>query len=475
MENANDFERFVLYRTEEALQMDSRGLEWNIQEKSELLQNQYINEILYRALNSTQPWNDFSFIDASGIKEFFYSNALACALVTFGYLSSENTTLEEIMCDPKKHEVAEKNKAIKEDAEEFRKKCQKLYEKRKVWQEEFKEKHNIKEWYIEIKEMEEKIKIEEKAVKTETDKKKIKADNNKLDEMKSYAEAIERKLANYAEIIKCPYTYIPLKGKIKNFLAPLTRKIVYEVAEKKYAEIFDYKMIRLHELYTSYLDGRRPLRDRDEWLDDEGEDDVQRQRKSQLIKLYSDFCNELVRIGNERDGYETCSEYVMNEFAKELIYHSRAIIEFENFVGLIKAIPYRGNANLRDVLENEFYRRENIMRFKCSAPVLFYSDEMIYEKSNICMPEYIAFLKRTVVEIYVLAGKKTDNAYSLVENYVNKKGAEYFKLENLKLWDSPSDQKDCRISSIESVLYAISPRAIYTEGEDLLKKCALLL
>lgn len=70
MENANDFERFVLYRTEEALQMDSRGLEWNIQEKSELLQNQYINEILYRALNSTQPWNDFSFIDASGIKEF---------------------------------------------------------------------------------------------------------------------------------------------------------------------------------------------------------------------------------------------------------------------------------------------------------------------------------------------------------------------------------------------------------------------
>lgn len=227
MENANDFERFVLYRTEEALQMDSRGLEWNIQEKSELLQNQYINEILYRALNSTQPWNDFSFIDASGIKEFFYSNALACALVTFGYLSSENTTLEEIMCDPKKHEVAEKNKAIKEDAEEFRKKCQKLYEKRKVWQEEFKEKHNIKEWYIEIKEMEEKIKIEEKAVKTETDKKKIKADNNKLDEMKSYAEAIERKLANYAEIIKCPYTYIPLKGKIKNFLAPLTRKIVY--------------------------------------------------------------------------------------------------------------------------------------------------------------------------------------------------------------------------------------------------------
>lgn len=131
MENANGFERFVLYRTEEALQMDSRGLEWNIQEKSELLQNQYINEILYRALNSTQPWNDFSFIDASGIKEFFYSNALACALVTFGYLSSENTTLEEIMCDPKKHEVAEKNKAIKEDAEEFRKKARSYMKKEK--------------------------------------------------------------------------------------------------------------------------------------------------------------------------------------------------------------------------------------------------------------------------------------------------------------------------------------------------------
>lgn len=113
MENANGFERFVLYRTEEALQMDSRGLEWNIQEKSELLQNQYINEILYRALNSTQPLNDFSFINAMELKEFFYSNALACALVTFGYLSSENTTLEEIMCDPKKNEVAEKNKAIK--------------------------------------------------------------------------------------------------------------------------------------------------------------------------------------------------------------------------------------------------------------------------------------------------------------------------------------------------------------------------
>ena len=475
MENANGFERFVLYRTEEALQMDSRGLEWNIQEKSEFLQNQYINEILYRALNSTQPWNDFSFIDASGIKEFFYSNALACALVTFGYLSSENTTLEEIMCDPKKHEVAEKNKAIKEDAEEFRKKCQKLYEKRKVWQEEFKEKHNIKEWYIEIEEMKKKIEIEEKAVKTEKDKKKIKADNNKLDEMKSYAEAIERKLANYAEIIKCPYTYIPFKGKMKKFLAPLTRKIVYEVAEKKYAEIFDYKMIRLHELYTSYLDGRRPLRDRDEWLDDEGEDDAQRQRKSQLIKLYSDFCNELVRIGNERDEYETCSEYVMNEFVKELIYHSRAIIEFENFVTMIKDIPYRENANLQAVVEDEFMCRENNMRFKCAAPVLFYADGLIYGKCNIYMPEYIAFLKKTVVEIYLLAGKKADNAYSLVENYVNKKEAEYFKLKKLKLWESPSSQKDCRIASIESILYAISPRAIYTEGEDLLKICALLL
>lgn len=111
--------------------------------------------------------------------------------------------------------------------------------KKKVWQEEFKEKHNIKEWYIEIKEMEEKIKIEEKAVKTETDKKKIKADNNKLDEMKSYAEAIERKLANYAEIIKCPYTYIPLKGKIK-FLAPLTRKLCMKLQRKnmlKYSTI----------------------------------------------------------------------------------------------------------------------------------------------------------------------------------------------------------------------------------------------
>lgn len=91
------------------------------------------------------------------------------------------------------------------------------------------------------------------------------------------------------------------------------------------------------------------------------------------------------------------------------------------------------------------------------------------------MPEYIAFLKKTVVEIYLLAGKKADNAYSLVENYVNKKEAEYFKLKKLKLWESPSSQKDCRIASIESVLYAISPRAIYTEGEDLLKICALLL
>ena len=42
--------------------------------------------------------------------------------------------------------------------------------------------------------------------------------------MKSYAEAIERKLANYAEIIKCPYTYIPLKGKIKKFLGSANKK-----------------------------------------------------------------------------------------------------------------------------------------------------------------------------------------------------------------------------------------------------------
>ena len=76
-----------------------------------------IKEILRGALGAYSPWRNFS-IKQSDVEDFFYSNALTCALLTFNYLSAPDTTLTEIMCDTKNNEVVEEYGATNE-MEEF--------------------------------------------------------------------------------------------------------------------------------------------------------------------------------------------------------------------------------------------------------------------------------------------------------------------------------------------------------------------
>ena len=124
-----------------------------------------------------------------------------------------------------------------------------------------------------------------------------------------------------------------------------------EMIEKEKKETIDYKMKEVLCLYTKHLDGRRPVNEWDDLFDDNHENDIQRRYKSNLARAYDSFCKKLEENGKERiekckgcNRYkscrkcESCSEYMMNEFAREMIYHRRAIIEFENHMIKLKNI-----------------------------------------------------------------------------------------------------------------------------------------
>ena len=132
-------------------------------------------------------------------------------------------------------------------------------------------------------------------------------------------------------------------------MAPAVREIIWNIAESEQTETIDYKMVEVRRLFIEHMRGRGPVIGW-EWLDDSNEDQNQRARKSALIKAYDAFCYELVEIGNRAYESESYSEYMMNEFAKEMIYHSRAITEFENYLTSLKKISRTMDVNILDVL-----------------------------------------------------------------------------------------------------------------------------
>lgn len=215
MENQEGLERLVLYRTEEELQRDSVMVRSSITDDYDSA----IKEILRGALGAYSPWRNFS-IKQSDVEDFFYSNALTCALLTFNYLSAPDTTLTEIMCDTKNNEVVEGNMGLQNEMEEFQEKCESIRNSDELWKEKIREVFDSEDVSADVKE----------------------------------------KVEDYLDSIKLPHTYVFFsKEKIKNFLTPIAREIVCEMIEKEKKETIDYKMKEVLCLYTKHLDGRRPV------------------------------------------------------------------------------------------------------------------------------------------------------------------------------------------------------------------------
>ena len=224
MENQEGFERLVPYRTEKELKEATKW--YNTVDCKKIIDRETIEMILYNALNKYAPWEDFC-MDKRDVKGFFYINALAYALLTFKYLSSPYMTLENIMCDSKQGEAVEGNIGLKSKIKEFQEKCRGICNNNERWKERIRE--------------------------------KVGAENRSEDQ--------KIKIEHYVNLIKLPCTYIFFsQDKIKDFLAPIVREIVWNITEKKRTESIDYKMMRVLQLYTEYIDGRPPVEEWDEWM-----------------------------------------------------------------------------------------------------------------------------------------------------------------------------------------------------------------
>lgn len=434
MENQEGFERLVPYRTEKELKEATKW--YNTVDCKKIIDRETIEMILYNALNKYAPWEDFC-MDERDVKGFFYINALAYALLTFKYLSSPYMTLENIMCDSKQGEAVEGNIGLKSKIKEFQEKCRGICNNNERWKEKIREK-----------------------VETE----------NRSEDQKI-------KIEHYVNLIKLPCTYIFFsQDKIKDFLAPVVREIVWNITEKKRTESIDYKMMRVLQLYTEYIDGRPPVEEWDEWMDDENEMATQRKRKERLMKQYDEFCKELVEIGNKRDENESCSEYMINEFAKEMIYHSRAIIEFENFLTTLKDVSVDMNVDIKDAIKSEVNRWVLNLDYKCDIPVVFCTEGLTFFKKNFSRNRYVSFLCEVVRSIYVLAGRNSQKAYDILKKYVDEGGSgNRPALKTLKLWEKPSKQNKCRAFAIRTVLEAITPQDPYREDIDMISVLARVI
>lgn len=430
MKNQEGLERIVLYKTEQALQNHLAWYKTHTREKCE----NSIEMILYRALNSYGPWVDFC-MDGKDVKGFFYSNALACALLTFKYLSAGDTTVEEIVCE--EYETVEKNKALKLEIQDIKKYCDRFYIGYEKWEKDIKKRAGVEE----------------------SDE-----DGNKI-------------IEDYLRTAQFSYTYIPFsKEKITDFLLPLVKKIVEEIKDERRTETIDYKMMRVLQLYIEHMDGRKPADQWHEWLDDDHENPSQRQRKSRLLKEYDAFCEKLFKIRNEPNAYECYSEYMMAEFAKEMIYHGRAVMEFEEYITGLKNISRTMDTNILEVIKSDVYRHVMNLYFKCDVPVVFGADGLIFLNKEFSRNRYVEFLGATIRGIYDLAGEDAQKAYDISKKYVDEiKRPSCNSLKPLDVRVTPSDQKKCRIFAIGQVLAAISQKDPYRVDTDMLSRMARVI
>lgn len=418
MQYQGGLEQLVLYSIEEDLKRDTVIF-------APCCTDDYdgaIDAILRETFRLYRPWENFN-INQNDAKSFFTSNALICALLTFKYLSARDISFEKIVCNPILNEVVENNEGLKYEIKAFNENCKKIYNRNDRWEEKIKEELFGKDAYI---------------------------------------EQLEDFLYTNNLSLKVPSTYIFFsQEKIKDFLAPAVREIIWDIAESEQTETIDYKMVEVRRLFIEHMRGRGPVIGW-EWLDDSNEDQNQRARKSALIKAYDAFCYELVEIGNRAYESESYSEYMMNEFAKEMIYHSRAITEFENYLTSLKKISRTMDVNILDVLEEDALRHLRNLRLKCTIPVVFGTDGLIFDENDFSRRAYVEFLKSVIQRIYVVAGKDSLKAYDILKKYIDNRRQEMPQLKHLKLLGAPSKQNKCRIWAIGGVISAISPTWIYS-------------
>lgn len=418
MQYQGGLEQLVLYSIEEDLKRDTVIF-------APCCTDDYdgaIDAILRETFRLYRPWENFN-INQNDAKSFFTSNALICALLTFKYLSARDISFEKIVCNPILNEVVENNEGLKYEIKAFNENCKKIYNRNDRWEEKIKEELFGKDAYI---------------------------------------EQLEDFLYTNNLSLKVPSTYIFFsQEKIKDFLAPAVREIIWDIAESEQTETIDYKMVEVRRLFIEHMRGRGPVIGW-EWLDDSNEDQNQRARKSALIKAYDAFCYELVEIGNRAYESESYSEYMMNEFAKEMIYHSRAITEFENYLTSLKKISRTMDVNILDVLEEDALRHLRNLRLKCTTPVVFGMDGLIFDENDFSRRAYVEFLKSVIQRIYVVAGKDSLKAYDILKKYIDNRRQEMPQLKHLKLLGAPSKQNKCRIWAIGGVISAISPTWIYS-------------
>ena len=418
MQYQGGLEQLVLYSIEEDLKRDTVIF-------APCCTDDYdgaIDAILRETFRLYRPWENFN-INQNDAKSFFTSNALICALLTFKYLSARDISFEKIVCNPILNEVVENNEGLKYEIKAFNENCKKIYNRNDRWEEKIKEELFGKDAYI---------------------------------------EQLEDFLYTNNLSLKVPSTYIFFsQEKIKDFLAPAVREIIWDIAESEQTETIDYKMVEVRRLFIEHMRGRGPVIGW-EWLDDSNEDQNQRARKSALIKAYDAFCYELVEIGNRAYESESYSEYMMNEFAKEMIYHSRAITDFENYLTSLKKISRTMDVNILDVLEEDALRHLRNLRLKCTIPVVFGTDGLIFDENDFSRRAYVEFLKSVIQRIYVVAGKDSLKAYDILKKYIDNRRQEMPQLKHLKLLGAPSKQNKCRIWAIGGVISAISPTWIYS-------------
>ena len=84
----------------------------------------------------------------------------------------------------------------------------------------------------------------------------------------AYIEQLEDFLYTNNFSLKVPSTYIFFsQEKIKDFLAPVVREIIWDIAESEQTETIDYKMVEVRRLFIEHMRGRGSVIGW-EWLDD---------------------------------------------------------------------------------------------------------------------------------------------------------------------------------------------------------------
>lgn len=385
-------ERFSLYQNEDELKADLEQtnlvncLSWNFliqrDRKGEdgKLTDKFMNEMLFYAVKEEEPWEGLNcFI--YDYRPVFYSNALACALLTLKYLSAEEVPFKELMCDKQKGETTKNNHGIDADVQRLK---------------------------------------------------------EKLDSFLKYENEIlmsEGKENGYIQTMY-PCRYIPSinQESVKDFLAPVIRKIAKDMIEDEGGEEDEYieinrTMALIKNQLNVYQINRKKNKKNEKHevdseydiIDDENESTDQRQRKTRLKKLYKSFFNELLEIEKSDYAEASWSERVMNQFVKEMIYHCREVIELENYLSIIKFIPKGTSKERKRLIEEEINMRLFDFTEKRCVPIVFYSDKLIIRPGTLSNKNYICFLKKVTMILYMYAGMDAKSAYKRLSDYVNQK------------------------------------------------------